>query len=61
MFSSDGFEEMCKIIEEIIPCHLSIEYVFWFITWALMEERFPLWSGLDDGGYTWEELQNLVQ
>lgn len=24
----EGFEEMRKIIEEIVPCHLEIEYVF---------------------------------
>lgn len=57
----DGYDEMKKIIEEIIPCHLGVEYVFWYITWAMMEERFVIWSAIEDGGYDWESLEKLVQ
>lgn len=55
------YDEMKKIIEEILPCHLGIEYVFWYVTWAVMEERFPTWSGLDENAYTWETLEKLVK
>lgn len=57
----EGYGEMKKIIEEILPCHLGIEYVFWYITWAMMEARFPTWGDLEAGGYTWEELEKLVE
>ena len=57
----DGYEQMKKIIEEIIPCHLGIEYVFWYITWAMMEERFDTWGDIENGNYTWEELEKLVE
>jgi len=52
----DGYEEMRKIIEEILPAHLGIEYVFWYVNWAMMEERFPTWSALGNG-YTWEDIE----
>lgn len=57
----DGFEDMRRIIEDIVPCHLGIVYNFWYITWAQMEARFPTWAHLDAGGYTWEALEKLVK
>lgn len=57
----DGFAEMERILEEIIPCHLGIEYVFWYITWAMMEERFASWAEIEAGGYDWENLEKLVR
>lgn len=56
-----GYAEMRKIIEEILPCHLQINYVFWYITWALLEKRFKTWRELESGHYTWVELENLVK
>jgi len=57
----DGFRQLRKIIEDIIPCHLKIRYVYWYITWQMMEERFGTWGAIEDGGYTWEELEKLVK
>lgn len=57
----DGFSEMKKIIEEIIPCHIGIEYVFWYITWAMMEARFDTWGDIEAGDYDWETLEKLVE
>lgn len=56
----DGFEEMRRIIEDIIPCHLLIRYVYWYITWAMVERKFPIWDDLDRSGLTWEALEKLV-
>ena len=56
----DGFDEMKKIIEEILPCHLAVEYVFWYITWAIMEQRFDTWGDIEKLHLTWEELEKLV-
>ena len=56
----DGFPMMKKIIEDILPCHLGINYVFWYITWAQMEKRFAAWGEIETGGYTWEALEKLV-
>ena len=57
----DGFEEMRAIIESILPAHLGIEYVYWYITWALMEERFDTWGDIEALAPTWEELEKLVE
>ena len=57
----DGFGEMRKIIEEIVPCHLDIEYVFWYITWIMMETRFDIWANIEAGDYDWESLEKLVR
>ena len=56
----EGYEEMRKIIEDILPCHLAVEYVFWYMTWAVMEERLGTWEGVESLGLTWEELEKLV-
>ena len=57
----DGFEELCKIIEDILPCHLDIKYVFWYVTWAMLEARFDTWSALEARGLTWGEIEKLVR
>lgn len=57
----DGYEEMRKIIEDILPCHLAVKYVFWYITWAMMEERFATWGDVAALGLSWEALEKLVK
>lgn len=57
----DGFGEMRKIIEDILPCHLDVSYVFWYITWSAMEERFPTWGDIEVLGLSWGELEKLVR
>ena len=57
----DGFESMRAILEDILPCHLDIRYVYWYITWALMEERFATWGDIEKLGPTWEELEKMVR
>ena len=57
----DGVEGMKEIIEDILPCHLAVEYVYWYITWAMMEQRFATWGAVEAAGLSWEELEKLVQ
>jgi hypothetical protein len=56
----DGFAEMSQIIEDIIPCHLLIRYVYWYITWEMVGEKFRTWGALEQAGLTWEALEKLV-
>ena len=56
----DGFEQMRKVIEEIIPAHLLIEYVYWYITWIILEGKFSTWAELEAAELTWEGLEKLV-
>lgn len=57
----DGVEEMKAIIEEIIPCHLAVQYVYWYITWIMIELRFSSWGAVEDTGMSWSELEKLVR
>ena len=50
-----------KILEDILPTHLDIQYVFWYITWAMMEERFDTWGDIEAISPTWEELEKMVK
>lgn len=56
----EGYDQMRKIIEDILPCHLAVEYVFWYITWAMMEKRFSTWGDVERLGLSWEGLEKLV-
>lgn len=56
----DGFEELCMIIEDILPCHLGIKYVFWYVTWAMLEVRFATWRAIESQGLTWRQIEKLV-
>lgn len=55
-----GFEDMKGIIEDILPCHLDILYDFWYVTWALLEEKFGTWGDLEAEQFTWVELETNV-
>lgn len=57
----EGFEALKKILEEIIPCHLEIRYVYWYITWKMVEEKFDKWKEVGEGSYAWGELEKLVK
>ena len=57
----DGFEELRKIIESILPAHLGIEYTYWYITWSEMEQKFATWGDIEAIGPTWEELEKMVE
>lgn len=57
----DGFAQLKQIIEDILPCHLQINYVYWYITWAMVEDRFGTWGAIEEKNYTWENLEKLVK
>lgn len=56
-----GFQELKKIIEDILPAHLGIEYDFWFLTWAELEANFPTWQSIEVRNFTWTELETCVE
>lgn len=55
-----GFQEMKKIIEDILPAHLDIQYWFSYLTWEELERKFTSWQAIEDQGLTWEELETSV-
>lgn len=55
------FEELKRIIEEILPCQLGIAYVFWYLTWAALETKLRSWAELEERALTWDKLETFVK
>lgn len=52
----EGFDQLRVIIEEILPSHLDITYVFWYNTWAMVARRHPTFGDAADAGLSWYGL-----
>lgn len=51
-----GFDRLRAIIEEILPSHVDITYVFWYNTWEEVAGRHPTWGEAADTGLSWYGL-----
>ncbi len=51
-----NFEGLRGIIEEILPCHLEITYLFWYNSWGALAEKVSTWGEAEATGKTWYEL-----
>lgn len=49
----EGFQELRAIIEEILPSHVDVTYVFWYNTWAMAAQRHPTWGDAQATGLSW--------
>ena len=56
----DFFEGVQSVIEDILPCHLGIDYRFHYIIWTELEAQFPTWQALEDGEFSWRELERQI-
>ncbi|MDE6260241.1 MAG: YmfQ family protein [Oscillospiraceae bacterium] len=52
----EGFEQLRVIIEEILPSHLGITYVFWYNTWAMVAGWHPTFGDAAASGLSWYGL-----
>ena len=52
----DGFDRMRFIIEEILPSHVDITYVFWYNTWGMAAARHDTFQSAEDTGLSWYGL-----
>lgn len=57
----EQFERLRAIIEEILPCQLGIEYVFWYLTWAELEEKLHSWAAIEEKALSWSGLETYVR
>ncbi len=46
----DGFDRIQMIIEDILPCHLLIDYAFHYV----------IWMELEDNGVCWADIEGLT-
>ena len=56
----EGFEQMKRIILEILPCHLAVEFYFRYLTWKECEAAGYIWAQIEAAEHTWETLQLAV-
>lgn len=54
------FEQIQKIILDILPCHLAVEFYFRYMTWAECERSGFTWAEIETAGHTWESFQLAV-
>ncbi len=52
----EGFDRLRFIIEEILPSHVDVTYVFWYNTWAQVAGRRPTWGDCAGTGLSWYGL-----
>lgn len=55
----DGFETIEKLILEILPCHLEVEFYFRYVTWAEIEAQDVTWAWTEDNQHTWVSFEML--
>lgn len=52
----EEFDRLRAIIEEILPCHLEVTYVFWYQTWGGLAEKVETFGGAMATGKSWYGL-----
>ena len=56
-----AFEELRAIVEEILPCHLEVTYLFWYNNWAVLGEMLPTFGDVEASGLSWYKLSVLKE
>ena len=56
----EGFAEIRWIIENILPCHLKIEYAIRYMVWTELEGQFPAWSAIEARAMDWKTLEKQI-
>ena len=54
------FDQIQKIILDILPCHLAVEFYFRYLTWAECHAAEYTWADVEAADYTWETFQLAV-
>ena len=54
------FDQIQKIILDILPCHLEVEFYFRYLTWAECERAGYTWAAVEADEHTWESFQLAV-
>lgn len=50
------FEQIQKIILDILPCHLEVEFDFRYLTWRICEALEYTWQDVETAEHTWESF-----
>ena len=52
----EGFDRLREIIEEILPSHVEVTYVFWYNPWSMVARRHPTFGDAGNAGLSWYGL-----
>lgn len=53
----EGFDVLKLRVEEIVPCHLAVEYRFTYSTWLELMVKLQSWSDISENTCCWRELE----
>lgn len=56
----NNLDELKVSIESIIPCHLDIQYCFYFTSWNTLQNLFATWAELDCLSLSWADMEKKV-
>lgn len=56
----EEFEPLRRVIEDILPAHLRVQYLFWYMTWSEWNEQAMTWQTIQEKELTWEIFETLV-
>lgn len=56
----EGFDQIEKIILDIIPCHLEVEFDFRYLTWRECEAHGYTWRVIHQEAFTWLDFQLAI-
>ena len=56
----EEFEQIQKIILDILPCHLGVEFYFRYLTWQECEALGMTWAAVEAAEHTWESFELAV-
>lgn len=51
------FEQIKRIILDILPCHLEVEFYFRYLTWEECHQAGYTWANVEAAEHTWESFQ----
>lgn len=54
------FEQIEKIVMDILPCHLGVEFYFRFLTWEECHRAGYTWGFVEEQEYDWEGFQKAI-
>lgn len=57
----DDFQSIARRLEQILPCHLDIEYIFTYLIWQELELWMEDFSQLESKVGCWRELESYCQ
>lgn len=53
-----GEDWLCIVdfLENVLPCHVNLQYQFRTITWDVLEEMYPTWNALEAAVSRWSQI-----